>query len=122
MTTTKKTDTNKTETKKTAKQAIAEDSMAAREAAALAKRGIESMTFTATVRGEEVTLTCPRDIMDASVDAYRGYESGNPFQLFEGLLGRDQWKILTLSGITAREVTESLMPAWFEAQREMGED
>lgn len=103
-------------TTKTAREAAAKDSAAAQDNLDEPAQ----ITFTVEINGKEIELTCVEDLMESTPDVYLAYENNSFGKMFEALLGPSQLYTVNRAGMKTRDIFETLLPAWSEANS-MGE-
>lgn len=76
------------------------------------KEAVEETTtveITATLRGQEVTVTIPATLEDMSLDAYDSF-CDKPVAVYRDILSPEDWGKIKATGATLRDFQKSVVP------------
>lgn len=76
------------------------------------KEAVEETTtveITATLRGQEVTVTIPATLEDMSLDAYDSF-CDKPVAVYRDILSPEDWGKLKATGATLRDFQKRVVP------------
>lgn len=76
------------------------------------KEAVEETTtveITATLRGQEVTVTIPATLEDMSLDAYDSF-CDKPVAVYRDILSPEDWGKIKATGATLRDFQKNVVP------------